>query len=341
MKTKLLLVTLGAAFLLAGAPSSLAQMDAGRASAPSVISMGESTMDSAEVLYAEASVEKSTPGTFFCVLLGDAFYLGLQEGGSGYAKHVHFAVWDPADSHPWTSPGVDKTRFGGEGTGWTTYYPFNWQTNVTYGFCAQILRENPTNTLYLAFFGDPSVGVWTHLATIRRTVGVAGLKYLGSFLEDFGERNWISRSFLVGNQWARVTGGRWLDLRQALFNCSLGWSNPYTNNYDGDIVGAAFRLETGGQTARDNSPGNLFQRDPGVRPSDLPVQPPRVGLVGGPVQIRLNGVPGLNYTVQASSNLLHWIDFVTVTATINGVDVTDTTTGASSRFYRAKLATGM
>jgi len=317
----------------------------GHPSAPSVISVGESGMASADVLYAEARVEKSTPGTFFCVLLGEAFYFGLQEGGSGYDKHVHFAVWDPAEANPWTGSGVDKTRFGGEGTGWTTYYPFNWKTNVAYRFCAQILRESATSTLYLAFFSDPESGRWKHLATIRRTVGLAGLNYLGSFLEDFEYRNWISRSFLVGNQWARVAGGQWLDLRQAQFNCSLGSSNPYTNNYDGDVVGTFFRLETGGLTERDSSPLDIFTHDAGVRPNDLPVRPPTLGLVavvGGPPQIRLGGVPGLNYTVQASSNLVHWTALGTVTATSDVVDVNDpAAAAASSRFYRAKLATGM
>jgi len=316
----------------------------GRPSAPSVISIGESAMNSADVLYAEARVEKSTPGTFFCTVLGQDFYFGLQEGGSGYAKHVHFAVWDPADANPWTGPGVDKTRFGGEGTGWTTYYPFNWKTNVNYRFCALMLRESTTTTLYLAFFNDPETGIWKHLATIRRTVGVSGLNYLGSFLEDFAEKNWISRSFLVGNQWARVAGGQWLDLRQAQFNCSLGWSNPYTNNYDGDVLGASFRLETGGLTARDNSPLDIFTRDAGLRPNDLPVQPPTVRLGGGtgsPWQVRLGGVLGISYTVQTSSNLLDWLDLGTVTVTNNAVDVSDPATTASRRFYRAKLTTGM
>ena len=345
LTTHRLFVILGAALLLAGSDSALAQIYPGSASAPSVISFGESRMDSADVLYAEAKVEKSTPGTYFCVLLGDAFYLGLQEGGSGYAKHIHFAVWDPADNHPWTAPDVDKTRFGGEGTGWTTYYPFDWQTNVTYGFCAQILRENATNTLYLAFFRDPTVGLWKHLATIRRTLGVAGLNYLGSFLEDFGERNWISRSFLVGNQWARVAGGQWLDLRRALFNCSLGSSNPYINNYDGDVVGAAFRLETGGQTVRDNSPGDVFLRDVGVRPANLPDEPPTLGLIRSPgnsPQVHLTAVPGLDYILETSNDLIHWTDLTTVSATNHEVTINTPEAGTPiSRFYRTRLATGM
>lgn len=317
----------------------------GPASAPSVNSIAESAMATADVLYAEARVEQSTPGTFFSVLVGEAFYFGLQEGGSGYAKHVHFAVWDPADNSPWTAPGVNKTRFSGEGTGWTTYYPFNWREGVTYRFCAQILRENPSNTLYLAYFHDPGAGTWKHLATIRRTIGVPGLNRLGSFVEDFGQRNWVARSFLVGNQWARVAGGQWLDLRQALFDCSLGWSNPYTNNYDGDVVGAAFRLETGGLTVRDNARGEILLRDPGQRTSDLPSQPPTVRLIGvpgGPLQIGLRGIAGLDYVVQVSSDLANWTNLGTVTATSSEVAIGDPNPSVvPRRFYRAKLATGM
>jgi hypothetical protein len=90
---------------------------------------------------------------------------------------------------------------------------------------------------------------------------------------------------------------------------------------------------------------DIFTHGAGVRPNDLPVRPPTVGLVrvvGGPPQIRMGGVPGLDYTVQASSNLVHWTALGTVTATSDVVDVNDpTAAAASSRFYRAKLATGM
>jgi hypothetical protein len=265
---------------------------------------------------------------------------------SGYNKHVHFAVWDPADNNPWTGPGVAKTRFGGEGTGWTTCYPFEWKTNVTYRFCSQIIRESATNTLYLAFFHDPEADLWKHLATIRRTVGMVGLDYQGSFLEDFTEHNWIPRSFLVGNQWARVAGGQWLDLRQGCFNCSVGWENPYTNNYDGDVAGRSFRLEAGGLTVSDTFIGDVLQRDAGVFPPDLSVRRPMltVGLSpAGWFKLEFAGVLGLDYEVLTSEDLIHWplvggqVPAITPITTI----CDGSTAVIQKKFYQVRLKTGM
>jgi hypothetical protein len=257
------------------------------------------------------------------------------------------AVWDPTDSAIWTAPGTTKTRFGGEGTGWTVYYPYDWATNCDYRFCARLIRESPTTTLYFAYFADPHFGAssWKHLATIRRTVGVTGFRYLGSFLEDFGERSWIPRSFVVGNQWMRIGSSQleWVDVRQALFNSSIGWSNPYTNHFDGDVVSVGFRLETGGDTLRDNVPGDVLSRPAGVRPQDLPLQPPMLQIAqrDGFPEVWVRGTPGQKYTIEASSNLVHWVKIISADS---GVTLRDLDTGASgiqNRFYRARLWTGL
>jgi hypothetical protein len=321
--------------------SGLAQYP-GRASAPSFLAAGyENVLSSADTFYAEAIVERTSPGTFYTVLLGEAFYFGLQHGGSGYNKHVHFAVWDPADPLVFRGSGVDAQRFGGEGTGWTTYYPFEWKTNVSYGFLTQITRETSARTLFRAYFYDPESGQWKHLVTVRRLVGMAGLNYFGSFIEDFGENNSLARSFRVGRQWARHHTNQWIDLRRGFFNCSIGWSNPYTNSFDGDVEGEYFRLETGGQTVRDNNPGDVMLRAVSVRPTGLPVDPPQLGLLtvsGGNPILELSGAAGLDYQVEYSSDLNEWSVLSSLHLSTRSAQVSDPPSAtARCRYYRSSL----
>lgn len=312
----------------------------GRASAPSFRAWGyDSALAQADVFYAEAIVEASSPGTFYAVMQGEAFYLGLQHGGSGYNKHVHFAVWDPADAVVFRGEGVIAQRFGGEGEGWTTYYPFDWKTNVPYRFLTQIISDSRTHTLYRAYFYDPEPGHWKHLATMRRMVPIAGLNHFGSFLEDFGEFNWLARSFRVGRQWARYGASQWLDLRRGYFDCSI--SAPHPNSFDGDLAGEFFRLETGGKTVRDNHPGDVMLREDATRPLYLPVDPPRLGPISfsqGQLQFELRGAPGLEYQVQVSTNLTVWTAHTNLTLSVSPMRVNIVAPEQEGpRFYRSSL----
>jgi hypothetical protein len=256
----------------APAPAPAAEPKPGRANAPSLGNY-DPRLAQANVFYAEALVERSSAGSFFVPMLGEGFYFGLQEGGSGYSKHVHFSVWDPVGEAVDLGPGVKAKRFDGEGTGWATYYPFEWKTNVAYGFWMGASPAGPNQTLYTACFFDPECGAWRRLATIPRAVRLDGLRYFGSFVEDFGARHWAARSFRVGNQWAFVDRKQWLDLTEATFNCSLGEGN--TNAFNAAAAGGWFQLETGGATARQNPVGKVLARLPGKRPAVLPEVPAR------------------------------------------------------------------
>ena len=257
----------------------------GHASAPNIFRYGyDSVLATADLLYAEVRIEKSYPGTYFCSIGGDSFYMGLQEGGIGGYRHVHFSVWDGPIAEAqvaWKAADVTAARFGGEGTGWMTYWPFIWETNVTYRFCIQITHE-AGNTLYHAYFYEP-VGGWKHLASLLRPVAGAGLNYFYSFNEDFGAHCCVARSFLVGNEWARRWNGQWVDLSAAIFGHSLGQCS--TNAFDADVVGQSFRLETGGDTVRDTDPGSVLYRSAGTQPASLPPEVTATNNAG-------DGIPG-------------------------------------------------
>jgi hypothetical protein len=245
------------------AANSLGQ--SGRASAPYIWRHGyDSILADSDLVYAEVQVEASVAGSYYCAIGGEGFYMGLQEGGAGYNKHVHFSVWDPAGDIFWKDPEVVAQRFGGEGTGWATYWPFEWQTNVVYKLYVRLTPDG-NNTLYQAFFFDPGRGKWKHLVSIPRPVANASPDFFYSFNEDFGARHWLARSYLVGNEWARTSDGQWVDLSTGLFDVALG--DYSTNAFDADVVGRWFRLETGGDTTRDTEVGTVLVREPGVQPN--------------------------------------------------------------------------
>lgn len=254
-----------AAATLAGPLALPAQ--SGRASAPYIWRYGyDPILANTDLVYAEVRVETSVAGSYYCAIGGDGFYFGLQEGGASYNKHVHFSVWDPTSDIAWKASDVVAVRFGGEGTGWATYWPFDWQTNADYRLCVRITPQG-TNTLYHAYFFDPAVGAWKHLVAIPRHVAGGAVTFFYSFNEDFGARYWLARSYLVGNEWARTRAGQWIDLTNGLFTVAYG---DDTNAFDADVVGRWFRLETGGDTVRDTPVDTVVARAPGVQPTDLP-----------------------------------------------------------------------
>jgi len=59
-------------------------------------------------------------------------------------------------------------------------------------------------------------------------------------------------------------------------------------------------------------------------------------LPNGQFQLLFSGVPGTNYTVEASTNLINWTFIVTLTASNNPVPFIDPdATNFVERFYRA------
>ena len=61
-------------------------------------------------------------------------------------------------------------------------------------------------------------------------------------------------------------------------------------------------------------------------------------LAGGQFQCTVVGVPGQHLQILASSNLVNWTTNATLTNSTGTTNYTDSTTGLSKRFYRARQA---
>ena len=260
---------------------------------------------SGDVILTDVQVEATALYTYYAGLVWNNGYMGLQRGGNGFYKHVHFSVWDPAGGGfaelVWADGDVVTERFGGEGTGWKAMWPFNWAQDTTYRLCVALTHTNAA-TDYTAYFFDPSTGKWKHLATFRRNDAQHSFSYVASFVEDFGSTFTSRRSCLLGNAWLRTYQSGWIDLRTARY--ATGGSQT---NKDADVVGAMFRLETGGNTTNDTPSYTTM-----ARPL-APVQPtdhnPRIEITnsGKSVLLRWQTLPWPAYVLQSTTNLHLWL----------------------------------
>ncbi len=254
-----------------------------------------------DVIMTDIQVEETALYTYYAGLVWNNGYMGLQRGGNGYYKHVHFSVWDPSGGGfadlVWAGSGVVTERFGGEGTGWKAMWPFNWQQNTPYRLCVALTHTNAA-TDYTAFFFDPNAGTWKRLATFRRNDAQHSFSYVASFVEDFGNTLSSRRSCLFGNAWLRTFQLRWLDLRNATYA-----TGSTQTNKDADVVGAMFRLETGGNTISDTPAyTSLTRLAAPAHPTD---HNPRIDLTapGPSVRVRWQTLPWPSYYLESTTNL--------------------------------------
>lgn len=257
-----------------------------------------------DVIMTDLQVETTALYTYYAGLVWNNGYMGLQRGGNGYYKHVHFSVWDPSGGGfadlIWADHDVVTERFGGEGTGWKAMWPFNWVENITYRLCVTLTHTNSA-TDYAAYFFDPTASTWKHLATFRRNDALHSFSYVASFVEDFGNTLNSRRSCLFGNAWIRTIQSGWIDLKTARYATGGGQTNK-----DADVVGEMFRLETGGNTTNDTTAYTTLSRSPAqVLPTD---HNPRIDITGSgqSVVLRWQTLPWQSCYLAWTTNLLQW-----------------------------------
>lgn len=207
--------------------------------------------------YNEVTIEKTAPGSFFMVCGWDQGYFGLQELADG-KKLAIFSVWDSENNDPqatpeerrvrvvYHDPAVRAGRFGNEGSGGQSFFPFDWQTGETYR-CLLTGRVDGARTEYTGFLYLPKEGGWRRLVTFSAPNGGKSLRGYYSFLEDF-RRNRVSatqiREARFGNGWVRNVDGDWLAIKRARFTAD---GNPVLN-IDAGLRQGGFFLATGGET---------------------------------------------------------------------------------------------
>lgn len=119
-----------------------------------------------ELFYNEVTVEQSTAGSYFMACGWNTGYFGMQELRSPTNKVVIFSVWDPtkgdeANKVPLEQrvevlhegDGVKVSRFGGEGTGGKSMWPYLWETNEVCRFAVSATVAGD-KTSYAGWFYD-------------------------------------------------------------------------------------------------------------------------------------------------------------------------------------------
>jgi hypothetical protein len=218
----------------------------------------------AALFYNEVTVEESQPGTYFCVCGFNHGYFGIQELTRPGEKVVIFSVWDPGkQDNPneveadrrvkvlHAGEGVRVSRFGNEGTGGKSMFPYAWSVGQRYRFLVKAEVEQD-RTAYAAYFYLNESKQWKHLVTFQTITGGDPLKGYYSFVEDF-RRNGVSatqrRKARYGSGWVKTADGQWVALTDATFTAD----NTPTLNIDAGLEGNDFFLLTGGD-AQNHTP---------------------------------------------------------------------------------------
>lgn len=216
----------------------------------------------ADVFYNEITVQSSAPGTYFCVIGWNKGYFGIQQLANDKRVAI-FSVWDSGDNDPnalanelrtqvlHVDPDVTVRRFGGEGSGGQSFFPFPWEEGKTYRM-AVVCRQLEHRTAYSGWLVDPDSGQWRHLITFSTITGGKPMNGFYSFVEDFKrdrKSTQFTRSATFGNMFRYTDQDRkLLPQTKARFT---GDSNPVTN-IDARILEKGIQLNTGGDLSNDH-----------------------------------------------------------------------------------------
>jgi hypothetical protein len=236
----------------------------------------------AAAFYNEVIVERSAPGTYFCVCGWDKGYFGIQELGNG-KKVVIFSVWDSNQNDKGAVAEEKRVkmlhkdekvrigRFGGEGTGGQSFLDYEWKIGEPYRLMVSA-KADGERTEYSGYFYISEDKAWRHLVTFSTITSAKKLKGYYSFVEDF-KRDGVSatkaRSARYGNAWMKI-GEEWQASSSAKFT---GDRNP-AMNIDAGVKQDRFWLVTGGETKNEGTKlgewMNVAADYKGNPPKDLP-----------------------------------------------------------------------
>jgi hypothetical protein len=235
--------------------------------------------------YAEVTVEKSVPDSYFQVCGFNGGYFGIQEHDHGKKVGI-FSVWDTSKGNDpkavakkdqvqtiFVGDGVRASRFGGEGTGGHSDFDFDWKVGDTYKFfLTSKIKDNKTE--YAAYIYQPDNKSWMHVATFAAPDGGKKLTGLYSFIEDFRRDTKSAtevRRARYSNQWVMLPDGKWEPVTKAKFTASgASWEAKDTIN--AGVEDKSLFLQTGGDTRMETKLRDIITR-PDVDmtpPTDLP-----------------------------------------------------------------------
>jgi Domain of unknown function (DUF3472)/Peptidase of plants and bacteria len=155
---------------------------------------------------------------------------------------------------------VKVERFGGEGTGGKSMWPYEWKLGETCRFCVRSQVEG-NKTAFAGYLWLAKENRWKHLATFRTITGGKALEGFYSFVEDFrrdGKSVDEVRRAKFGNGWAHTLEGDWVSLNRA----KLTADKTPLENFNGGFADGGFFLATGGDTRNTAKLNTMFVREP-------------------------------------------------------------------------------
>jgi len=164
----------------------------------------------------EVMVPYATLSTYYCTLQWNAGaegggYAGLQCTGSEERKHVHFSLWDPGNHQPIEpvhnyNNEVNFERFGGEGTGNKSMWPFTWMDGSWYTMAIKVWDVGQS-THWGLWFRDVDNDRWYHVFTMKYPISGVRLSSIAGFLEDFGNTPHLSMEYRIRKGWKLTDAG--------------------------------------------------------------------------------------------------------------------------------------
>lgn len=219
-------------------------------------------VDSVEWIYTEVRVPKGEAPlkTYYCAIQGYMYYCGIQTN-SRSERRIIFSVWDSKEGKDKKNevPDAEKAiliipgngivfnRFGGEGSGIHTHYPFNWQEDSTYKFLIHTVPDSVSKTSTIALFVEVD-NKWKLIAKIKRPEFIGYEKGAAAFIEDFSNRDdRHRRSVSFQNFWVRKVSGDWKEITTVYYHLPFGDRNRKIKDYGCSLsTSHGFMLTSGG-----------------------------------------------------------------------------------------------
>lgn len=242
----------------------------------------------AECFYTEIKVPKDAQAmhSYYMTNGFNGGYMGIQIN-SPTERRVLFSIWSayktddprqiPAD---FTVKLVRKGEevhggeFGNEGSGGQTFLRYNWKADTIYKLLVKA-KAAGDHTIYTGYFFAPEQGKWKLIGQWDKPkTGGHLLHGLYSFVENFGEDGEEYFKAMYGNQWVRLTDGKWVELNKAKFSTTADPVKHPRFDYGGGAAGNWFYMFSGGfKYANTSKKGDVYTRQTNnITPdlSDLP-----------------------------------------------------------------------
>ncbi len=233
--------------------------------------------------YNEVTVTKDPVWSYYMACGFRRGYFGIQVN-SPTERRIIFSVWDSGNE------GVDRSKvsaddrvqllakgddviasgFGNEGTGGHSHLIYPWKAGQTYRFLVSAEPES-THTVYSGYFYFPEKKAWGLIASFRAPKDGGYLHGLYSFNENFGGANGeYQRLAEFGNQWLKLSDGKWVELTTAKFSHDGTGKADRLDYASGVEKNGRFYLSNGGFVANGVKFGDLLTRPhSGKHPTDI------------------------------------------------------------------------